>query len=211
MIANPKKSVTMSISNIHNNFVPEAPIFTMNGEQISNETSTKFLGVIIDEHLTFKDHVDHVIKKTRGLVYSLLDLKRSGVPTHIMRKFYTTCIRPIILYACPSWYSFTTGEQRLRLVRLENLALKIMDPSSQDYDERVQTAEIVPILTLLEDTSKSYINRIMGSPEHCLHQLAHSYTPAAPPRRSARLDLPIPPSTRTELRSKCPLIFYHNV
>lgn len=171
-------------------------------------TSTKFLGVPVDRDLTFKDHVDEVIKKTDGRVYSLLDLERSGVLRSIMKKFYMTYISAIILYACPSWCTITTAEQRLRVEKLENLALKGTDPSGTDYEKCVTAALLPPILDLLDTTSKLYFSRIMGIPEHCSHQLAPSYTPAALPRRSARLSQPNSPPTRTDLRSQCPLI--HN-
>ena len=56
--------------------------------------------------------IDQIAKKTRPLIYTLLDLKRPCIPTSTMLQFYTTCIRPIILYACPSWFSMLSKEQQ---------------------------------------------------------------------------------------------------
>ena len=208
MIANSKKSLTMSISNQHNNHVPAPATFTMKGETLANETCTKFLGVHIDEHLTFKSHVDEIIKKTRGLIYSLLDLKRSGVPAEIMKSFYMSCIRSIVLYACPSWYSFLSEEQKLRLKRIESMASKIMAPQCNDYQDRICHMKLVPILHLLNDTSQQYIAKVIKTEKHCLHQLAKKIEPPQPPRRSARISHKAKPQSRTALRSKCPLIYY---
>ena len=86
------------------------------------------------EHLTFKEHVDNIVKKVRKLIYTLLlDLKRSGIPLYMLRTFYTACIRPTILYTSPAWFTLTTHTQRLRIERLENLALKIIRPDTEDY------------------------------------------------------------------------------
>ena len=208
MIANSKKSLVLSISNQHNNHVPAPAVFTMKAESLSNDKSTKFLGVHIDEHLTFKVHVDEIVRKTRGLIYSLLDLKRSGVPAHIMRNFYMTCIRSIVLYACPSWYSFLSDEQKTRIRRVEGIALKIMAPECDSYEDRICHTKLTPILDVLNNTSQQYITKILRDDRHCLHELATSYKPPVPPRRSTRLAHKPKPTTRTTLRSRCPLLHY---
>lgn len=60
MQVNAKKSMTRTLSNTHNNFAPEPNSFNMNGEVMSNKHDTKFLGVVIDTHLTFQNHFDHL-------------------------------------------------------------------------------------------------------------------------------------------------------
>lgn len=56
----------------------------------------------------------------------------------------------IILYACPSWYPMTIQEQQMKLERIENLALKIMDPQGTDYDDRVARSTLMPLCELLD-------------------------------------------------------------
>ena len=99
MIANPQESVIINFSNIHNHHVPPPDQITMQGETITAEDAAKFLGVTIDKHLTFKEHVDNLAEKTRKLIYTLLDLKRSGIPLILLRNLYIACIRPTIFYA----------------------------------------------------------------------------------------------------------------
>jgi gmma-aminobutyric acid receptor subunit gamma len=207
MIANAKKSVTMSISNTHNHHTAAPSIFRINGEPLSNQSHTRFLGVELDENLTFTHHTDHIISKTRPLLYSLIDFKRSGVPLPALKKFYETCIRPKILYACPSWYSMTSLEQRKRIKRIENMVLKVLEPNGDSYEERIAKTEIHPILDLLESTSRDYILGIINNSSHCLHHLQTGYT-IAPQRRSARLSQTQIVRTRTVLRSRCPLLYY---
>ena len=136
MIANPTKSVSMTFSNVHNSQNIKLHRFSMSGDVIGNETSTKFLGVVIDNNLTFKQHVDHLVKKTRPIIYTLIDLKRSGMPISALKHFYIACIRPILLYASPSWYSMLSQQLRMRILCVENLVLKVLDPCSLDYNDR---------------------------------------------------------------------------
>ena len=207
MIANPKKSVIINLSNIHNRYVPPSENFTMQGEQITTETSAKFLGVTVDEHLTFKEHVDNIVKKVRKLIYTLLDLKRSGIPFDMLRTFYIACIRPSILYASPAWFTLTTHTQRLRIERLENLALKIIRPDTADYADRVTSCNITPILDLMNEQYKQYIDKIIQNDNHCLHKTVLKYKPAPPTRPTRQVkNSSTKPSTRTKLRYKSPLI-----
>ena len=208
MLANPKKSMTVHFSNIHNRHTPPTTNLTMKGEIVEDVTTMKFLGVMIDNHLTFKSHVDQIAQKTRPLIYTLLDLKRSGIPTSTMLQFYISCIRPIILYACPSWFSMLSKEQQQRLERIENLALKIIDPASTDYADRTSRHKITPIIDLLDTTSRQYIQKIANRTDHCLHNLVKRYAPKTAERQSKRLNLNRKPNTRTVLRSKCSIIHY---
>ena len=99
----------------------------------------------IDKHLTFKQNVDNIAEKSRKLIYTLLDLKRSGIPFNLLRNFYIAHIRPTILYAVPAWFSMTSQTQRLRVERIENLALKIIKSDTTDYMDRVERCQITPL------------------------------------------------------------------
>ena len=49
-------------------------------------------------------HIDSIIKKAKKLLYSLSQLKRSGLGTRELVQFFCTCIRPITEYACPVFH-----------------------------------------------------------------------------------------------------------
>ena len=143
-------------------------------------------------------------------MYTLLALKRSGMPTDALKKFYISCIGPKIRYVCPSWFAMITQEQGTRFRRVESLVLQILAPQGRDYNDRLSVTGIEPILTVLDITSKQYIDKIKQNDRHCLHQLLHVNKAQAATRRSTRLStVKLPPMTRTTLRSECPLIYYH--
>ena len=49
-------------------------------------------------------HIDSIIKKAKKRLYSLSQLKRSGLGTRELVQFFCTCIRPITEYACPVFH-----------------------------------------------------------------------------------------------------------
>ena len=60
-------------------------------------SSTKFLGVIIDENLTWKNHID-AISKTISRNTGMLTKLKHFVPENILYSLYCTLILPYINY-----------------------------------------------------------------------------------------------------------------
>ena len=90
----------------------QLPTMTFNNIKIKRENSIKFLGVIIDENLTWKSHIEVVenkISKNIGVLYKasdLLDFKNL--------KIYFFFIQVYISYANIAWAStFKTKLQRI--------------------------------------------------------------------------------------------------
>ena len=90
----------------------QLPTMTFNKIEIKRENSIKFLGVIIDENLTWKSHIEVVenkISKNIGVLYKasdLLDFKNL--------KIYFFFIQVYISYANIAWAStFKTKLQRI--------------------------------------------------------------------------------------------------
>lgn len=62
---NAKKSKFMSFSNKRSNQLLCTPIVSLQGAEIERVKSFKYLGIIIDENLNFKGHVEQLIRKLR--------------------------------------------------------------------------------------------------------------------------------------------------
>ena len=64
--------------------------------------STKFLGIIIDENLTWKKHID-VISKTISRNVGMLTKMKHYVPGYILYSLYCTLVLPYINYSILIW------------------------------------------------------------------------------------------------------------
>ena len=63
-------------------------------------TSAKFLGLEIDERLTFSKHIDEKIKSAKVRLNLFQMLSRGGVDNTTLIRLYKTYIRPLIEYGC---------------------------------------------------------------------------------------------------------------
>ncbi len=66
------------------------------------EKSTKFLGVHLDEHLSWIHHLKHVNKKISMALYSLKQVKFS-LPLESLKTLYFSMIHPHICYGILAW------------------------------------------------------------------------------------------------------------
>ena len=69
---------------------------------LNRVSSTKFLGVIIDENLTWKNHID-AISKTISRNIGMLTKLKHFVPENILYSLYCTLILPYINYGVLIW------------------------------------------------------------------------------------------------------------
>ena len=174
---------------------------TVNDEAIEQTPSAKLLGVKLDNHLNFTEHVASSIEKSRAAVYGLLTLKRHGIRSDLLVKFYLTRILPILTYACPAWFTYTTKTAKDRLERHQSLCLQIIYPTVKSYTERLNRAAIPRLVDTMSDLCSSYAVKIERNTSHRLNSLI-------PPRQSvnrrhsSRLANKITFQNRTALMNK---------
>ena len=90
-------------------------------EQVSN---FNFLGCVINERLTWDDHIQHISNKaTRNI--NLLRHLSWFLPKKVLEKFYEAYILTTFDYCDVVWYS-CSKEQALRLERLQNFAGRVI-------------------------------------------------------------------------------------
>jgi hypothetical protein len=65
----------------------------------------KIIGLTVSSNLKWNDHIRQTIVKARKRLYFLTQLKRAKVGIDELVPFYSTCIRPILEYACPVFHN----------------------------------------------------------------------------------------------------------
>jgi len=71
-------------------------------KNISNSTETKFLGLIIDETLSWNQHIDQIATKLCSACCALRNLKHN-VPQSTLRTIYYAYIHSILSYGIIFW------------------------------------------------------------------------------------------------------------
>jgi hypothetical protein len=107
-------------------FIPEIlPKLFMDDNEIQRQTVTKFLGVLIDENLSWKNQIENVsnkISKSIGILYRT----RVIISKKNLKQLYFAFIHSYINYACIAWAS--TNKTKLAcLYRHQKHAMRVIN------------------------------------------------------------------------------------
>ena len=135
MQLNPKKCKEMIISFLKHNHTCFTPIF-ISGFPVEVVSTFKLLGVMLSNDLTWRVHVDFVLKKANSRLYALRKLRRAGLNQSNLVNVYCSLVRTCLEYASPSWASLsaTLSED---IESLQRRALRIIYPELSYMDALV--------------------------------------------------------------------------
>ena len=71
-------------------------------QEIQKEDKTKFLGIIIDQHLTWKSHIDYIVPKISKMIGTLRAI-RFFVNQPLLKVLYNSFIYPYLHYGNIGW------------------------------------------------------------------------------------------------------------
>ena len=137
----------------------------LNGVSLNRVSSTKFLGVIIDKNLTWKNHND-VISKTISRNIGMLTKLKHFVPENILYSLYCTLILPYINYGVLIW-SNTCKTYLDKIFKLQKWAIRTI--SNSHY--RSHTVSLVSKFNILNVHDTFKLNLGMFMYRHHLNQL----------------------------------------
>ena len=75
---------------------------TLNGQLLKREYKTKYLGIVIDCHLNWKDHVSHISKKIKRNIRAISKI-RHFVNLDILKSLYYALVYPYLTYCLIAW------------------------------------------------------------------------------------------------------------
>ena len=104
----------------------------INGKSITRVHKAKSPGLLIDEHLTWKDHVDEVVKKISKAIGALKRV-RPFISVKIALQIYHALIRPHFDY-CSSVWDECNVTLCDKLQKLQNRAARVITKSSYDVN-----------------------------------------------------------------------------
>ena len=110
--------------------VQEEPVISMRDETIKKISNCKTLGVIIDDKLLWKDHINKVCAKvSNGL--GIMRRVRTFVTQPIMQSIYNSLIFPYLDYCNMVWEN-TAKYNLQKIQKMQNRAARILTGSSYD-------------------------------------------------------------------------------
>ena len=103
MTFNLSKCELLRITNKQN---PSRYCYHMDGEEVRSVPNAKYLGVILDEHLTFNEHIKKIVNKANQ-VRGFLQRNISSCPARVKEACYISMVRPVVEYSSVVWSPFT--------------------------------------------------------------------------------------------------------
>lgn len=95
-----------------------------NCPSLNKVSSTKYLGIMVDERLSWHSHIDLIISRVRKFIWIYKSL-RHVVTKELINKIYIALTQSILSYCIPVWGG-STKTKILELERAQRLLLKIM-------------------------------------------------------------------------------------
>ena len=102
-----KLSINMSKSNtmlVSNSIKYSKLDIILNGVALQQVESTKYLGVYVDSHLKWNEHILHLSKIVNQKLYVLSKLRLS-LPSEALKIIYVACIQSLLDYCGTVWMS----------------------------------------------------------------------------------------------------------
>ena len=135
----------------------KVPIVIHN-EKIQQVFSYKYLGVMIDHLLSWKDHIEFVCKKTKQRIYFLRRLRSFGASKQILLLFFTSVIMSVLQYCYTTWYKSLSTTLKSKLLHQMKICSKIVGQPLEKFYESAYHNNILRLA-----------NTIVSDPNHVLN------------------------------------------
>ena len=132
----PQKYKTSANPQMIRNASNAQPNILIENKQIQQVNKAKTLGIIIDQHLSWKPNTENICKKITSGISALRRVKPFIAERDTLTFIYNVIVRPYFDYCSEVWDVF--GEiQSKRLQKLQNRAARIISNMSNDVDHSI--------------------------------------------------------------------------
>ena len=103
----------------------------VNRQPLELVKSAKILGMTVKENLRWNDHLCNIAGKASKRLFL------SGVDTDSLLKFYCSCVRSLLEYACQLFHSSLPDYLSNQIERIQKRAFRILFPEA-NYKEALE-------------------------------------------------------------------------
>ena len=125
------------------------PKITIQGKDIARDQVTKFLGVYLDENISWKSHIANITQKVTQII-GILYKSKQFLNIYNLKQIYFSFIHSYLNYANIAWAS-TNKTKLSKLFRLQRHAVKVI------YNQELYT-DAIPLLSDMRALSVYQIN-----------------------------------------------------
>ena len=140
----------------------------LNNHTIKASSSVDLLGLTIDQHLSFKEHIERISKKCHGLL-GVISKSRHILPLKLLKLTYTALVRPHLEY-CSLITACASKTNRNKLDVVQKIASRIIFNEARD-------AHAAPLLQKLglQSLDERRTLKILKTVDKILDNKCHPY------------------------------------
>ena len=140
------------------------PKFNLNDKNIEMGEEVKLIGVIIRSDLSWSSNTDYLVTRANSKLWFLRRLKALGPDQEDLKDIYIKQIRSILEFAVPVWHSSLTGEDRLRIERIQTTAMHIILGSQyKSYTSALNILVLDPLFTRRQKLCRTFAKKCYNS------------------------------------------------
>ena len=110
------------------------PGFVFNNYGLEVVEETKLLGVVLRSDLSWAANTEYMVKRANKKLWCLRRLKRLGAKPIDLIDVYYKQIRSLLEYAVPVWHPALTGEERLKIERVQK---SVISPEATQHGNTI--------------------------------------------------------------------------
>jgi len=158
----------------------------INNTKLKQVNNIKYLGIVFDNKLSFKEHIIHIEEKCTKLIFALAKSAKLkwGLKHKALKTIYTGAILPLMTYGAPVWKgALNKASFKARLVRIQRLMnVKIAKAyRTVSNDALCIITGLMPIHIKIQEVAKYYeINKCKDEqydrdtePQNWIHPAKH--------------------------------------
>ena len=143
------------------------PDLQLNGTSLPLVHEVKLLGVFINDQLSWKTHVEHLVSKANKCIFILLRGKQFGFTIKTLQVLYQWYIRTGLEYAAPVWHSSLTKRETLRLERIQKRCFRIiLGHAYESYENALVRLNAVTLEERRKQLTIRFGKALLRSPAH---------------------------------------------
>ncbi len=140
-------------------------LITLDGSEIACVAEVKLLVLIINNQLTWNNHVDYICGKASCRIYFLCLLWRAAKPSNDIVAIFCSIIWLVLEYSCEVWHSGLTKQQSATVEQKQALLMAYPDLGHKEA------------LNVDELTTKEYCRQLFEKMQDTTHKLHHLLPP----------------------------------
>ena len=95
----------------------------------------KYLGVIVDERLDFKQNSECFCKRCQPRIYCLQKLRDIGILQEILENYYRSCVESLLTFSFICWFGSLTVHDKNVLNGVVRVCSKVLGKKQMSLEE----------------------------------------------------------------------------